>query len=142
MVLMINPLSSPSYRHLLERNSFCFGTGFDMEQTFMATFSSHHVHDAVDRRIVLDYIPILRFMALCEESADKTFNNSPSKKKGQVNDVGRRSTRRTAKRGRIHYFDSLLSQNNQISDRQWTGKRVGVYLAKQILAHSFPLIDS
>jgi hypothetical protein len=56
--------------------------------------------------LVLEYLPILRYIGVLERAADWAFREN----KGEEQPSHRRTTRRQAKAARRHYFDTLSKQ--------------------------------
>ena len=84
-------------------------------------------------QLFLDYLPILRTIAVQERISEAIHNAAPSDGATKTN-RHRRSTRQTSKRGYVHYLESLAPpQTWRISDQ--SAKIVGDVLATNSLLY-------
>jgi hypothetical protein len=63
--------------------------------------------DVFDRETFLDYLPLLRSMALSESVAEFLHNASKTEEEEEHNARSRRSTRSATRNGRQNYFDTI-----------------------------------
>jgi len=94
----------------------------------------------LDLRISLDYLPCLKTMAVAEDDANRryvaaTMQNNPGALGLQVG-CSRRSTRRTAKAGREHYFNKIISGHGMRYEESRTqAKQISDKLTKGLLQY-------
>lgn len=95
----------------------------------------------LDNRMNLDYLPFLKAMAVAEDNADRRYLAATEEIKAgaigvQVGNIGRRSTRRTAKVGREHYFNRVISgQGLRYEEARICAKQISDKLAKEMLQY-------
>lgn len=95
------------------------------------------VTETKDATIFLDYLPMLRNMAVAEcitEYLYKVSENSPHNSNDQPITNRRRNTRRSKKLGRQHYFDQL-GREFVWKDSEYTPSQVGAKLANASLIY-------
>lgn len=95
----------------------------------------------LDHRINLDYLPFLKAMAVAEDNADRRYLAATEEINTgalglQVGNIGRRSTRRTAKVGREHYFNRIISgQGLRFEEARICAKQISNRLSKAMLQY-------
>jgi hypothetical protein len=100
--------------------------GFGASQT-----ESLLLEDNIDPRLVLDYLPTLRRMAVLERAAEEAYKESTS---DQAVATTRRKTRSSTKASRWHYFD-CLSQPLKHDNAELDTSQVGSSLADGLLKY-------
>jgi hypothetical protein len=89
------------------------------------------LEDTIDPRLVLDYLPTLRRMAVLERAAEEAYKESTS---DQALAATRRKTRSSTKASRWHYFD-CLSQPLKHDSAELDTSQVGSSLADGLLKY-------
>jgi hypothetical protein len=84
------------------------------------------MREMLDKRVFLDYLPLLRCMAVLERAAGvASLEDDPlSQELSQASAYeGRRVTRRGRKRGRVHYFEQAFEcfSSTDVNDKQAKG---------------------
>jgi hypothetical protein len=87
--------------------------------------------DAMDPKVFLEYLPTLRRMAAIEKAAEYAFN---LKSDDEDPVPKRRSTRRSTKATRSHYFDSI-SRALKLDQTDLSASEVGSRLAPTLLRY-------
>jgi hypothetical protein len=86
-----------------------------------------NAREMLDNRVVLDYLPLLRCMAVLERAADvASLDDDPlSQELSQASACEGRLTRRGRKRGRVHYFEQAFEcfSSTDVNNKQ--AKNVG-----------------
>ena len=117
------------------RSSFCFGLVEPSNENPPGMLFD------LDHRINLDYLPFLRAMAVAEDDADRRYLAATEEINAgalglQVGNIGRRSTRRTAKAGREHYFSRIISgQGLRYEEARICAKQISDRLSKAMLQY-------
>jgi hypothetical protein len=105
--------------------------GFGLEE--FSNEKSSAVPTYLDIRFILDYLPCLKAMAMAEDVADTNYlvlkEKNPDALGMQVGGTRQRSTRRSARAGRVHYFDRLISGQGRSTSMRHEEARI---LAKQV----------
>ena len=115
-------------------SSFCFG----LEE--VSNEKSSVVPTYLGVRFVLDYLPCLKAMAIAEDVADTKYLVLKEKNPGAlgmlVGGTRQRSTRRSARVGRVHYFDGLISgqgRSTRHEDARTLAKQISGKLSREML---------
>jgi hypothetical protein len=94
------------------------------------------ISEMLDKRVFLDYLPLLRCMAVLERAADvASLEDDPLSQESSQGSAyeGRRVTRRGRKRGRVHYFEQAFEcfSSTDVNNKQ--AKNVGGMFAAAAL---------
>lgn len=87
--------------------------------------------DAMDPKLFLEYLPTLRRIAVVEKAAEYAFNLTSDEEDPAPK---RRSTRRTTKATRSHYFDSI-SRALKLDQADLSASELGSRLAPTLLCY-------
>lgn len=115
-------LVGPIFTGKARTKMFCLGLGRSRSSPLEFEYDSN---------LFLEYIPMLRNIAIHERSAESDPESETTR------DSSRRSTRGSAKRGRPHFFERL-SDSFRLGETEFTARETAQKLASSLLLYANP----
>ena len=119
--------------YFFRRSSLCFGLVEPSNENLPGMLFD------LDHRMNLDYLPFLKAMSVAEDNADRRYLAATEEINAgalglKVGNICRRSTRRTAKVGREHYFNRVISEQGlRYEEARICAKQISEKLSKEML---------